>query len=144
MAIQIKLSDIKNHVGRKVKIFCKVLSSRSTNEFVIADQSDFKLLLVNEDFESKHLEIGNFVKILNPEISIKEGKENIKIGEKTSVFATSEISGIVTPPEDYLLMKTDKEPISLTPKIKIIDEMENAIKIASTFEMEKYQVIHNF
>ena len=84
--------------------------------------------------------MGNFIKVLNPEISIKEGKGVIKIGEKTSVFATAEIHGIITPPEDDPLMKSDKEPTPMAPKIKIIDEMENAIKIASTFEMEKYQV----
>ena len=143
MAVQINLSDVKSHVGKKVKIFCKILSSHSANEFVVADKTDYKLLLANEEFSNKHLQIGNFIKILNPEILIHEEKVVIRIGEKTSILSSPKIDGVVTPPEDHLLMKSVKEPATSlkSPKIKTTDELENSLKIASTFGMEKCQVV---
>ena len=91
MAVQIKLSDLKNHVGGtgKVKLFCKILLDRSSDEFVIADQTGYKVLQANGS-GNKHLRVGNFIKILSPEI---DGNE-IRIGDKTSIFATPEIKDI--------------------------------------------------
>ena len=141
MAVQINLSDLKNHVGKKVKIFCKVLSTHSSSKFVIGDKTDYKLLLANENFSNKHLQTGNFIKILKPEISTNEEEEvTIKIGENTSIFSSPIIDGIVIPPEDDpLMVESVKEP---TPhaSAKIIDEMKNSILIASTFGKEKCQV----
>ena len=141
MAVQIQLSDLNNHVGKKIKIFGQILSSCSSNEFVIADKTDFTLLLTDENIGSKHLQVGNFIKVLNPEISIKEGKGVIKIGGKTSIFSTPKFDGVITPPADDPLVKTLNEPTTLATKIKSYD-LGNSIKISSTFGMEKYQVIH--
>ena len=134
MAVQINLSEIENHVGKKVKILCKVLSSLSSNEFVVADKTDFKILLANENnIGNKHLQVGNFIKLLNPEIA----DNGIKISSNTSIFATSEIKGIVIPPNDDPVMK--KVP-KVSPVSKPINELENTIMIASTFKMEKFKV----
>ena len=134
MAVQINLSEIENHVGRKVKIFCKVLSSNSSNEFVIADNTDYKILLVNEEnIGNKHLRVGNFIKLLNLEIS----NNGIQIGPKTSIFSTTEIKGIVIPPNDDPVMK---KVAKVSPVSKPINELENSIMIASTHKMEKFKV----
>ena len=60
----------------------------------------------------------------------------------TSILSSPKIDGVVTPPEDHLLMKSVKEPATSlkSPKIKTTDELENSLKIASTFGMEKCQV----
>ena len=108
---------------------------------MIGDKTDYKLLLANENFSNKHLQTGNFIKILKPEISTNEEEEvTIKIGENTSIFSSPKIDGIVTPPEDDpLMVESVKEP---TPNAsaKIIDELKNSILIASTFGKEKCQV----
>ena len=142
MAVQINLSDLKNHVGKKVKIFCKVLSTHSSSKFVIGDKTDYKLLLANENFSNKHLQTGNFIKILKPEISTNEEEEvTIKIGENTSIFSSPKIDGIVTPPDDHPFMKNIKESTPIQPpKIQTIDELKNTLKIASTLRMEKCKV----
>ena len=134
MAVQINLSEIENHVGKKVKILCKILSSPSSNEFVVADKTDYKILLVNEDnIGNKHLQVGNFIKLLNPEIATN----GIKFGANTSIFATPEIKGIFIPPIDDPAMK---KVAKVAPVSKTINELENTIMIASTFEMEKFKV----
>ena len=144
----INLSDLKNYIGNstKVKIFCKILSSPSSAEFVVADQTDFTLLLVDENTATKHLQIGNSIKILNPEIFIKDGKEVIKIVGKTSIFPTSKMDGVVSPPKDNPLMNAVKKATPMeTPKTETITDINNTIKIASTFGMDKCQVkILNF
>ena len=64
----------------------------------------------------------------------------------SAILSSPKIDGVVTPPEDHPLMKPVKEPATplKSPKIKTTDELENSLKIASTFGMEKCQVCSVF
>ena len=134
MAYQIKLSEVSNHVGKKVKLFAKIMGNPSPQIYVIADSSAYKRLLANEPKGEKHLKVGNTIKILQPEIQNHE----IIIGKKTSIFSAADMEeGVIQPPDD-VLEKVVSSTVMSPPQLP--DELENTVMIESTFTMDPRKV----
>ena len=118
-AVRVNLSELSASSG-KVKLFVKILNSPNPGEYVIADESDTKLFVLNSDFAGSKaaLIIGKSVKILDPVLDSE--KDCVMANSKTAIFVAPMLANV-------------KEGT-------VIDELKNAIPLEETLSMNKNQV----
>ena len=120
MSATIKLAELLDYPGKKVKIFAKVLSNPDVDEYMVADETAQKLLKLDPNFgKSNLLIVGNSIKIVNPKI--EDGKDLLIADEKTKIFNAPEVTNVV---EEF-----------------DADELENCLPLEKTLTLPKLQVI---
>ena len=119
MSATIKLAELLDYPGKKVKIFAKVLSNPDVDEYMVGDDTAQKLLKLDPTFgKSNLLIVGNSIKIFNPKI--ENGQDYLLADVKTNIFNAPEVTNVVD----------EFDP----------DELENSLPLEKTLTLPKLKV----